>query len=343
MQVYCLFVYLIPMYPIPYLDSAGLTKILETQRGPIVDLQTRIQSGLNVLKEHSDLTNCYLRPVHFRGCHILIGMDRIQFLVVKHPKLLLGKGENKHHVWLGINPITGGLGAVSSPRKNPDEVTTLYQFGYLITSYYRIPRTRMVTRFFSEGNLHENRKHLRQDCEKMIRIARGLMSEVFRFHALGFVLRDLKAQNVLLNKDEEVGILDHDLIDRNTNPDIIRGCPIAWPPEVYYVWKGGEEPFSLGPEVDIYALGVLLYKLDSKREKGFVLPWLKNDWLDLWMQTDEGSLNARKVYRRLWEKREFGKHEYLAWLTHPDPWQRPTIVEAIGRFDEFVASKKRVE
>jgi len=81
-------------------------------------------------------------------------------------------------------------------------------------------------------------------------------------HAQGVVHRDVKAGNVLVDADGRprltdfgiARITDDDRRDRLTRTGEVVGTPSAMAPEQF---QGGE----LGPQVDVWALGVLLYEL----------------------------------------------------------------------------------
>ncbi len=86
-------------------------------------------------------------------------------------------------------------------------------------------------------------------------------------HACGVVHRDLKPSNVMIDARGEPVIMDFGLArvgdpgeSRLTHPGTLLGTPAYMAPEQIL-----SEPHAVGPAVDIYALGVILYELITGR------------------------------------------------------------------------------
>src|SRR5688572_24863226 len=99
------------------------------------------------------------------------------------------------------------------------------------------------------------------------RIAEQLASGLGEAHRLGFVHRDLKPGNVMICRDrfgrEQVKLLDFGIVasikergqdERLTKTGYIVGTPTYMAPEQI-------DPKQVGPQVDVYALGVMLYEM----------------------------------------------------------------------------------
>jgi serine/threonine protein kinase len=99
------------------------------------------------------------------------------------------------------------------------------------------------------------------------RIAEQMAQGLGEAHRLGFVHRDLKPGNIMICPDrfgrEQVKLLDFGIVaslkdkaqdDRLTKTGYIVGTPIYMAPEQI-------DPKAVGPHVDVYALGVMLYEM----------------------------------------------------------------------------------
>ncbi len=97
----------------------------------------------------------------------------------------------------------------------------------------------------------------RLPSEKALEIARKICAGLAAAHARGVIHRDLKPQNIMLNKRGEVLIMDFGLAaiaDQMSGPEARNGTPAYMAPEQL---KGVE----VTARSDIYSLGLILYEL----------------------------------------------------------------------------------
>ncbi|CAG6021535.1 unnamed protein product [Menidia menidia] len=121
----------------------------------------------------------------------------------------------------------------------------------------------IVMEFASRGELYDYIQERRRLPETEARsIFRQITSAVHYCHKNGVVHRDLKLENILLDQDLNVKLADFGLsnhFQRGTLLHTYCGSPLYAAPEIV---KGS--PYQ-GPEVDCWALGVLLYALVYSR------------------------------------------------------------------------------
>lgn len=117
----------------------------------------------------------------------------------------------------------------------------------------------IVMEYASRGELYDYIQERRRLSETEARsIFRQITSAVHYCHKNGVVHRDLKLENILLDQDLNVKLADFGLsnhFQRGTLLQTYCGSPLYAAPEIV---KG--LPYQ-GPEVDCWALGVLLYAL----------------------------------------------------------------------------------
>ncbi|KAK7131954.1 hypothetical protein R3I93_018497 [Phoxinus phoxinus] len=117
----------------------------------------------------------------------------------------------------------------------------------------------MVMEYASGGELYEYIQEKQRLSEDEARHFFGqITSAVHYCHKNGVVHRDLKLENVLLDKDLNVKLADFGLSNRYTRGrrlDTFCGSPLYASPEIV-----NGLPYH-GPEVDCWSLGVLLYAL----------------------------------------------------------------------------------
>jgi serine/threonine protein kinase len=112
-------------------------------------------------------------------------------------------------------------------------------------------------------NLQEHvEAHGLPDPRKAVELLRGIVDAVAHAHARGVVHRDLKPQNVLIDESGRPRVTDFGLARRFreptnlTSPGQLLGTPQYMAPE-----QALGDARAIGPPVDIYALGGILYFL----------------------------------------------------------------------------------
>ncbi len=147
--------------------------------------------------------------------------------------------------------------AVASIR-HPN-VVEVYQYGdhqgrpYMALEY--CPGGDLTT--LSKAEQTRDAAWFRRVADLMAKVADGVNAA----HAQGIVHRDLKPHNVFLTADGTPKVADYGLAKRGlgsdlTNTDAVMGTPAYMAPEQ----AGGGTKF-VGPEADVWALGVMLYEL----------------------------------------------------------------------------------
>lgn len=147
-----------------------------------------------------------------------------------------------------------------------------------------------------------------------------IVEGVYILHCHGIVHKDLKDENVLLDADLRVKLIDfgHSAFYRTptTNPHIspfkTYGTPLFAPPEV----RSGMT--YVGPEGDVYALGLMLYEMNygdlpDNVEDAFYIPDGETPF-EISVRTGFTNLRLRDL---------------CAWMVCPDPMLRPTIQEVL--------------
>ena len=94
--------------------------------------------------------------------------------------------------------------------------------------------------------------------KEAVRYMEQLFKAVSHLHAQDIVHRDIKAQNIMIDKHDKIRLIDFGLAavkHMGKSLDTIAGTPLYMAPEVL---KG-----NYGKEADMWSLGVLLYTLVS--------------------------------------------------------------------------------
>ena len=107
-------------------------------------------------------------------------------------------------------------------------------------------------------------RHLSRVLDFTIQAADGLAHS----HSFGLVHRDVKPANLLVRDDEYLCVTDFGIVATGeSNDKTLLGTPEYGAPEQWVTGK------TLGPSVDLYALGVVLYEMCCGR-----LPFLQKDY-----------------------------------------------------------------
>ncbi|GAB0087193.1 NIM1 [Sergentomyia squamirostris] len=117
-------------------------------------------------------------------------------------------------------------------------------------------RVHLVTEFISGGELYHrliNEGPIQE--QQASKLFRQLLSAVRHMHNLGFVHRDIKAENVLLVNEDKVKLADFGFSTQLSNDPCRTFCgsPPYAAPELF------SDDDYVGKPVDVWALGVLLY------------------------------------------------------------------------------------
>lgn len=117
----------------------------------------------------------------------------------------------------------------------------------------------LVTEYASNGEIFDHLvENGRMKEPEAARVFTQLVSAVDYCHLKGVVHRDLKAENVLLDKDMNIKLADFGFSNRYKEGNFLTtwcGSPPYAAPEVF---QGLEYD---GPKADIWSLGVVLYAL----------------------------------------------------------------------------------
>ncbi len=155
-------------------------------------------------------------------------------------------------------------------------------------------------------------------------------------HEAGIVHRDLKPENVFLNASGRVVLTDFGIVKAVTKgsaiegfkePTDVIGTPGFMAPELL----GGR---ALGPAIDIFALGVLLYNITTKR-----LPFEGATPLDIFQAAAEGNYEDPRTHNPLLSE------EFVACIAaclQPNPKKRPRSAEMVRQILKTVLEESGI-
>ncbi|UCF40272.1 MAG: serine/threonine protein kinase, partial [Gemmatimonadota bacterium] len=132
---------------------------------------------------------------------------------------------------------------------------------------------------YVEGEtLAQRLKHGPLSRDVLRKLGRDLLDALESVHAMGVVHRDIKPSNIFLSKDR--ALLADFGISRPSGPQTIppgrrassvTGTPGYMPPEQAFGW-------SISPQTDLYAVGMVLYEAATGRRWEAALPDSRPDW-----------------------------------------------------------------
>lgn len=168
----------------------------------------------------------------------------------------------------------------------------------------------IVMEYAESGELFEHlRRRKALSEEEARRLFRQIVSAVHHCHANGIVHRDLKLENILLDEKFNIKIADFGLSNvyhKDNVLDTFCGSPLYASPEIVH-----GKPYC-GPEVDAWALGVLLFSLVYGS-----MPFNADDFCTLIKQISTAAFHEPTV--------KSGASELIRWLLTADPSHRATV------------------
>jgi serine/threonine-protein kinase SIK3 len=188
---------------------------------------------------------------------------------------ILGKG-NFAIVRLGIHKLTKTKVAVKIVEKNELDAENLKKIAreidimrklshrHIIKLYQVMETDSMiyiVTEFAANGEIFDHLvTHGKMKEEEACRIFAQILSAIKYCHTHGVVHRDLKAENLLLDSDNNIKLADFGFSNYYSSNHLLStwcGSPPYAAPELF------EGKKYVGPKADIWSLGVVLYVLVS--------------------------------------------------------------------------------
>ncbi|XP_059800678.1 NUAK family SNF1-like kinase 1 [Hypanus sabinus] len=168
----------------------------------------------------------------------------------------------------------------------------------------------IVMDYCSNGELYDyvNKHHRLSECEAR-KAFRQIVSAIHYCHKKGVVHRDLKLENILLDENFNVKLADFGLSTLYHKDHLLEtycGSPLYASPEIVNGF-----PYH-GPEVDCWALGVLLYTLVYG-----TMPFDSQCYKTLTQQINLGE------YRK--PPQTSGAHGLIDWMLMVNPRKRATI------------------
>ncbi len=200
----------------------------------------------------------------------------------------IGKG-GFAEVWKARDPELDRLVAIKIPRASVSfhaesfleearKVARLRHPG--IVSVFDVGRERdqafIVSELLAAGSLAERIKSNRPSHEEAVRLVSQIAEALHYAHQQGFIHRDIKPQNILIDENGNPKITDFGVALSETQPVVQRsrsaGTLAYMSPEQLQ-----NQTDKIDARTDIYSLGVVLYESLTTR-----LPFVANDPMELW-------------------------------------------------------------
>jgi serine/threonine protein kinase len=120
----------------------------------------------------------------------------------------------------------------------------------------------MIISYGHQGTLTSfmNKSDYLNEYSNVITFMNKLMIGLKEIHSAGYVHADFKPDNIVIDKDNNPLIIDYDVSVRINQTQMPRGTLSYMPPEIvqHFIF---EEELRYTSEMDVYALGVIFYKL----------------------------------------------------------------------------------
>jgi len=189
-------------------------------------------------------------------------------------------------------------------------IVQLYELMETENSYY------LVTELCDGGDLMDyicNRKHLSESCTR--KFIRQIISAVDYLHRIGILHRDLKIENLLLDKNHNIKLIDFGLSNHTKNELCITQCgsPAYAAPELLAHKK-------YGTKVDVWSIGVNMYAMLTGNLPFTVEPFNIKALYNKMMKNDMNSIP---------EHLSKNGEDLLRRLLNPDPVKRISLKEAM--------------
>lgn len=277
----------------------------------------------------------------YTGAHIQISKEGDIIIIPKHQCLVSGSGSSKA-VRVGYNLETGKFIAAASILGDSFlaelELIRLREMGVDLAYVAYGPKTKAALPLAEQGDLSKQLRAINANPKRKIKVASGCIDRIAEQHQMNLVNRDVKLRNFLLGANDEVYCFDLGQADHNAKGiHKYKGAPAFSAPEIFAAQDGNGDPDELGFAVDIYALGIVLYTLETGTESNTeYLPWLNSSMIKYWINENgedavEDYLHEWTMYTCLPEDAEYFAPndimELIGWMTHPFADQRPTIAQ----------------
>ncbi len=155
--------------------------------------------------------------------------------------------------------------------------------------------------------------------EEILRIARAACDGIAAAHAAGVLHRDLKPDNILVGDDARIAITDFGIAHASADPrrtgDGFVGTPAYMAPEQL------DAEATVGPAVDLYALGAILFEMIAERR--------------LWVGHDPFQVALARLHKPPLDPRQFrdipdALGELVLACLARDPAARPASASVLG-------------